>query len=76
MTMASSPRQRKRCRHGSCRHRRAAGPRTVDADASALVDCTLPPVAAQLELGLKMVEGWDPDWLPGGILIGSQVGPD
>ena len=30
-------------------------------------DRALLPGAAQLEVGLKVAEGWDPDWLPGGV---------
>ena len=45
----------------------AAGPRAADAKARALGDRALLPGAAQLEVGLKVAEGWDPDWLPGGV---------
>ena len=45
----------------------AAGPRAADAEACALGDRALLPGAAQLEVGLKVAEGWDPEWLPGGV---------
>ena len=51
----------------------AAGPRTVGADARVLGDRALPPVAAQLEVGRKVAEGWDPHWLPGGAGLVSAM---
>ena len=70
MTVARSPRQRKRVAAAAIAAAgpaiAAAGPRVADADARALGDRALP-------LSLR----WASRWQRAGILIGSQVGdPD